>query len=1098
MMALRRTAFVSALLFIACGDPSGSNGDATGVGSDATTDPDATTNPDATSDSTGEVTGPEHPGEDLTLAPVGGTVTLRIPWTAARVINAFDEATVTDGAFILDAPEGDRQLAIALTAAGHPVALAWLGPGHTVIDHQTTAEVMAFIALGGFHAPRALHARLIELLDGAPELAELADSLSRSYFNYETGFSGEDEEQDYGYQAQLEDACRALFKRTSAGAPRIPRSMLINPADEQSGLRIDNLGSLEEATLTNRFRRRALAFVDRVGIIRDGVEEKVEEEVGRVRIDPVEGLRDGVGTLNQIIIGANEPGQLSRSEALAYTPKSFGPVSLPNVDGADRTRYRVAVVGPGDAVGALATLPQKARDQQPEVALEFMVRDYLIPFITDIVAPAKLVLSSDPESRLAATITDLLRDNADLMESAIAGRAAHFMQLVLGIGAVQGKVPIAVLNQVTGAIAGQIYGGGTAATAVAQSAVMEQLRKVIFVFGAVNVTLKLADANLIEQDMGLSNRGDVWDILVSDANVRLDPVAATIPPGDFVTLTANVVGAGEDDVFEYRFTTAGAHGILQSALARGTDVTSSAPFVTYDATSVGEETVKVTVFLVDGAAREELGSAEATITVAGTGVRLAPSEEAEVQAFGEQVFSATLFGDELPASVIFRWSTDGLYGNFGGQTAVEATVSDASHEVTFVAGFEPGVGEVVVEVFEPGADEPLARTRANVRVRPLRVAITPVTVALEANDQIELTATVTPTPPAGAFEYAWSVAGYQGQLDGATTVEHAGTSASDSVTYQAAAAPFGCGQVVTVRVTYELAGKSVELLPGRARMRVDCPAEAVIRSARDRVDAGDSLGLFCDVASEGELGALTYAWSVEAYGGGGRIEYAGSELGATPTPYDSVRFVAGPDRGDVEVTCTVYEDGVVVAEATTWILIVEEPEPPCQEAFDYAFWNTQNGAISMAVSGTLGGRVEIDIFIPTWDQDYYDVDVYVARGTANALVTADRMVGDGVGARDMQTVYTDVMVDHGGLKVRISGAVVNFTARGSGHVSIDTLPLSPPCEEGPGSVPCCPYITYDTPLDQMVLTGPLVIAYVTTYAGAERRGGLAVGVIQSK
>ena len=85
----------------------------------------------------------------------------------------------------------------------------------------------------------------------------------------------------------------------------------------------------------------------------------------------------------------------------------------------------------------------------------------------------------------------------------------------------------------------------------------------------------------------LSTMADVWAVDAADAVVRLDPKESTVAVGELVTLTANVVDAGADEVFEYRYSTPGNHGTLSTALETGNSLESSVQFVTYDAKSRG-------------------------------------------------------------------------------------------------------------------------------------------------------------------------------------------------------------------------------------------------------------------------------------------------------------------------------------------------------------------------------------------------------------------------------------------------------------------------------------------------------------------------------
>jgi hypothetical protein len=109
---------------------------------------------------------------------------------------------------------------------------------------------------------------------------------------------------------------------------------------------------------------------------------------------------------------------------------------------------------------------------------------------------------------------------------------------------------------------------------------------------------------------------DVWTVDTIDAIVRLDPVSATVQPDGEVTLTANVVDAGDDAVFEYRFHTDGAFGSLKNDLHTGNDITASSPVITYVAGSdEGTDTVTVDVYEVKLSERVSVGDASASVEV---------------------------------------------------------------------------------------------------------------------------------------------------------------------------------------------------------------------------------------------------------------------------------------------------------------------------------------------------------------------------------------------------------------------------------------------------------------------------------------------------
>ena len=112
----------------------------------------------------------------------------------------------------------------------------------------------------------------------------------------------------------------------------------------------------------------------------------------------------------------------------------------------------------------------------------------------------------------------------------------------------------------------------------------------------------------------------------SDAVVRLDPEEATLLPGEVLTLEAKVIDAGDDVVFEYRYSTPGEHGTLSSALRIGNSIESSVEFVTYAADEPGVERVTCEFFQIVGSERIRVGAATAEITIEGLSVDVIPGE----------------------------------------------------------------------------------------------------------------------------------------------------------------------------------------------------------------------------------------------------------------------------------------------------------------------------------------------------------------------------------------------------------------------------------------------------------------------------------------
>jgi|GEM_PF-1636379 len=985
-----------------------------------------------------------------------------------KVINGFGEAYVSSGGFYLETAVGARQLAVALSPGGKPVVMGWFGRADDVINARSTAEVLAFYALGAARVSGdAEHlVQVMELLGDARPLDAVASAINAALVADPTGFSATE---NTTVAAALEAAIETILGLDlSANAP--PNALLVNPASELSGMSIDQSGAVNAFAVMNRYRRRARAIVERVSTFKDGVETASPAKQADITVLPVDGMPGVTGTIVQIIRGTQEPGGLYASENVAYVPKKSEVVEVPNVEGADKTRYRVLVVGPGRQQGDYGALDANEQAAQREASIEFTVRDYLLPFLLHMVIPpsqAVDVMNTPAGDQVVDAFIRVITDDTELHAASVAGSLSKVGLIAIGGGAAQAKL-IDVLHAKLFQKPGEVLVKGKMYTAVKAFAVVS---------ASTTLLLKLADAGFIEADLTASNKADIWTIDVEEPLVRLDPPASTVAPGQIVALTVNIPGA-DDGVFEYRFSTPGEFGTLQSGHKRGDEITSSVGAVIYDAMLPGAEEVEVVVYEVQGSERVELGSGIATVTVSGVGVLLNP-RVSEVEPFGRLALSARAVADELPETLRFRWTTTGVAGTFEGEAVVEATVEGkVDHNVAFVAGFEPGEATVTVEVFGPTDEEAFATATATIDVRPFKVTLEPLYAALELGAEAEVTAIVQPRPPRGELSFAWTLVG-EGTIDGAATVTHSVPSGDrDGVTYKApAAAPPSCVQHVTATITLSADGKSVTMPPRTARMAVDCPAEVELLASAVDVEVEQSATLTATIAGTAPPGPLTYTWGIESLAPeGATLQIAGAPVSGIPITSNTATLQAGSGEGYADIWVTVSGPTGPIGTASTRIMIDRQP---CQGVFPLEYWQREAGGMTVRAEGRWGGRVTVFVDlppVPTMFYDYHDVDIYIPQGvggTDDIQVTGDvRSIGN---VRDYQQWFMDINRDDDPPPPRLllDGAVVAVDAKGSFSVSMPTYERHPACESYRYAPSCCPNIVPDERYGPLLM-GPIV------------------------
>ncbi|MBL8785916.1 MAG: hypothetical protein JNJ59_13530 [Deltaproteobacteria bacterium] len=546
---------------------------------------------------------------------LAGTVVLPQGVTAVTVINGLEAVPVTDGAFTLAVFAGTgegrgRQLAVAVSDTGAPLLMGWFGPGATELSPRTTAEVLAWFATGAFTAPLESAHALIDLFAAAPQLdavgAAIGDELAKNPDAFATA--------NPTVTAALQTAAEALLKGTGP----VRRSLLVNPAEEKSGIRVDQVSGVNQITLTNRYRRPAFALVDRVSTFdADGKETASPQKVARVDISAVTGLDGGIGTINQIITGLAQTGGTFEGADLAYTEKSGDPISLPNVAGAKKTRYQVAVVGPGAFAGDYEGLNDEAKLKQTEVVQTFVIQQLILPLMIQLLVPSG---DLDKVSGLNG-FKDLVQDFI-----AIIGVQAPAIFDLAGKGDFKGAVTLAgqtivgsgtFRNAIFAAIFERLYDFRTAEGAAAYDRASAVASGFANVTGALDTFLTAFDLTAVAGSFAESNEGDLWTVDAIGTQVRLSPPTSTIKPGENVRLTATTPDVGDDVPKAYRYTlNPGNLGTLRNDRGSGKSIDSSENFIFFDAgDGEGTATIKVEVFQIDLSNRIPLGEATATVTI---------------------------------------------------------------------------------------------------------------------------------------------------------------------------------------------------------------------------------------------------------------------------------------------------------------------------------------------------------------------------------------------------------------------------------------------------------------------------------------------------
>jgi len=259
----------------------------------------------------------------------------------------------------------------------------------------------------------------------------------------------------------------------------------------------------------------------------------------------------------------------------------------------------VIVVGPGASAGVEEELDAAQSQKLLETSALFLAKDFVVPVFLQFVVPRM----GFGDSAGVEIVDALAGDVAKLVLQQIPQAVTLVSQ-----GDVRGAVAVAwdaiagsstLRDAVLDIIIERMYDYRTEALAKGTDRATSLASGFAKTTGAVDAMFAAGDATYLFQSVLNSNRADGWTVDVTSANVRFDPPEAEVYPESSVRLDVRVIDAGEDAVFEYVFSTNGVLGELSDELHRGDVVTSSQPWIRYDAgEDEGTEVVLVEVYEV--------------------------------------------------------------------------------------------------------------------------------------------------------------------------------------------------------------------------------------------------------------------------------------------------------------------------------------------------------------------------------------------------------------------------------------------------------------------------------------------------------------------
>jgi hypothetical protein len=609
--------------------------------------------------------------------------------TALKLNSLIAESFVSSaGEFSLQTLAPGTHLGVLQRADGKPILMGWLDETRKTISSGTTAEVLTYLAVGGALHPAEVQRKALEVLPSLPGLDAVAQAVSGLVSSPEGLLAPSP-----AVVAALEAVVAPL--RAQAGAIRAPsgvrpQGFVIDPLEEQSGVRPFEVFP-DSVYLTNSWRRRAWAFVDRVKTTEaNGTVAYTPAAIKDFMVLPVTGLNGGfLGTAIDVYAGN-----------YAGTPVDSDPIQIPNLKEGGKTTYLVTVVGPGlykrDQV---ARLSKERQERWFYVGARGFVEDFLFPLISnfalgtagwDAVPTAKNLLI-DVIVSSSADAANLLGQSFQFRDYYREGKFKEIFDLLLKDAAISNTLRAMFVNAVTLA--------ATKYPKVAASGILAKLNTVVNVVGAY---LQAYDTQWVLRTLFASSAVDTWTVDVDGARFWLDPKTAYITKNELKLFKLRTEAGPNPPPLEYRWSTTGKHGLLNDTRGhKGTSFTSSDDGVNYtpNLSSFGTDTITVEVLLIEGSNRKSLGTTSADITVddGSTKVTLVPRLASLLK--GESVQLNTTLRDAPSdgGTLSYRFSTTGKYGGFtGGLNHFETSSSGTTYQSR---SDTEGSDTVTVEVF---------------------------------------------------------------------------------------------------------------------------------------------------------------------------------------------------------------------------------------------------------------------------------------------------------------------------------------------------------------------------------------------------------------
>lgn len=622
--------------------------------------------------------------------PAGSTLT-----ASALTVDVGGTATGVSSSpgFSATVADSGPSLALLQDRSGNVVLMAMIDPANSAswtISSDSTAQAALFLAIGAWSLPGDIMSQALGLIAADPATAALGTTIAAAVAADPDALSSNASIGDALLAATREISSSSVRQPVAAERDDQPTLLLINPADAQSGIRVDQQNSTTSLVISNSKRRASRVYVYAVTTLTAGQTQEIKpaKRIAGVIDLPATQSLNAAHSLRDLVALIHNPGSAAQTQ---WQPVTLDPIALSLESGSDRTAFQVIVVNAAFKSLAQDTFePPAYRDDHftTQVA-QWRTDETTLLFrslLGDVVFPLVCFLGGLGAMNAGQSALD------GVVDGIAAERSAAFTRIInqLSYGslgsvdeALAGMVQLALTSDVSTlfrradvqSVLGQAVAKATSLTT--PSALTARLTgagrtflavlRPLFAAGAV---LQGIDVAAVLSDLVTSDVADTWTALLIKQNLNLKPQSPRITPGERVSFTVSNPQNTTGDI-SYVWTQTSPFAQFSAVGEANVGATITTKQLAVDLVTTGSDTTPITVTVIgydtSSGQQVEIGRSQTTVSFLLV-AQITPSSPA-LDVGDQKIFVVTVDGT-LPSGVTYKWTLTGGSGTIGSGSVV--------------------------------------------------------------------------------------------------------------------------------------------------------------------------------------------------------------------------------------------------------------------------------------------------------------------------------------------------------------------------------------------------------------------------------------------